>query len=96
MFLEAQVQNITTNPICMDHVTLDPSMYYEVVPLNTGPPPAVACTDRDGNKNSEQQEIFGSSYMNPMDTRQYLYKLTPNAKHAKELKTKVCCSQSFI
>lgn len=64
----------------MDHVTLEPSKYYQMEALNQGD----SRNDVDG--------IFGSSYMNPMDMRQYLYKLTPTEHLVKELKSKVLIS----
>ncbi|XP_074056381.1 trafficking protein particle complex subunit 13 isoform X6 [Macrotis lagotis] len=35
VFLEAQIQNITTSPMFMEKVSLEPSMMYNVVELNT-------------------------------------------------------------
>ena len=35
VFLEAQIQNITPNPVYMEHVTLDPSQQYNAKELNT-------------------------------------------------------------
>jgi len=76
VFLEAQVQNITTTPLCMSHVRLEASTYYDCLPLNTI------------QKNGEEDEIFETSYMNPMDTRQYLYKLIPKQEYIKDLRAK--------
>ena len=84
MFLETQVQNITTNPISMDHVVLDPSQYYAVLPLNNN-----ITRNKEEISEDEDDEIFGSSYINPMDMRQYLYKLIPKDEHKKELRSMV-------
>jgi len=81
VFLETQVQNITTNPISMDHVVLDPSQYYAVLPLNNNK------RNEEEENEDEDDEIFGSSYINPMDMRQYLYKLIPKEEHKKELRS---------
>lgn len=35
MFLEAQIQNITTSPMFMEKVSLEPSIMYNVAELNT-------------------------------------------------------------
>jgi len=35
VFLEAQIQNITTSPMFMEKVSLEPSMMYHVTELNT-------------------------------------------------------------
>lgn len=35
VFLEAQIQNITTSPMFMEKVSLEPSMMYNVAELNT-------------------------------------------------------------
>ncbi|KAF4082717.1 hypothetical protein AMELA_G00154930 [Ameiurus melas] len=62
VFLEAQIQNITTSPMFMEKVSLEPSMMYNVTELNT------VCSGE------ERESTFGKmSYLQPMDTRQYLY-----------------------
>lgn len=35
VFLEAQIQNITTSPMFMEKVSLEPSLMYNVIELNT-------------------------------------------------------------
>ena len=35
VFLEAQIQNITTSPMFMEKVSLEPSIMYNVTELNT-------------------------------------------------------------
>lgn len=75
VFLEAQIQNITPNPVYMEHVTLDPSQQYNARELNTV----------DGKEVPDM--VFGKvNYLNSMDTRQYLYCLTPKPEVLKELK----------
>ncbi|XP_002166018.3 trafficking protein particle complex subunit 13 isoform X1 [Hydra vulgaris] len=76
VFLEAQVQNITTSNMCMEQVTLEPSQYYHVQSLNFLP------------KDNKLDGVYGCSYMNPMDTRQYLFKLLPKCDDSKEMRTK--------
>ncbi|KAI3362123.1 hypothetical protein L3Q82_012449 [Scortum barcoo] len=73
VFLEAQIQNITTSPMFMEKVSLEPSMMYNVTELNT-----VGCGD-------EGESTFGKmSYLQPMDTRQYLYCLKPKPEYAEK------------
>uniref|UniRef100_A0A665V2A2 Uncharacterized protein n=1 Tax=Echeneis naucrates TaxID=173247 RepID=A0A665V2A2_ECHNA len=73
VFLEAQIQNITTSPMFMEKVSLEPSMMYNVTELNT-----VICGD-------EGKSTFGKmSYLQPMDTRQYLYCLKPKPEYAEK------------
>uniref|UniRef100_A0A3P9KSW9 Trafficking protein particle complex subunit 13 n=1 Tax=Oryzias latipes TaxID=8090 RepID=A0A3P9KSW9_ORYLA len=73
VFLEAQIQNITTSPMFMEKVSLEPTIMYNVTELNT-----VASGD-DG------ESTFGKmSYLQPMDTRQYLYCLKPKAEYAEK------------
>lgn len=75
VFLEAQIQNITPNPVYMERVTLDPSAQYNAEELNT----------LDGKEVPDM--VFGKvNYLNAMDTRQYLYCLTPKPEVIKELK----------
>ena len=69
----------------MDHVVLDPSQYYAVLPLNNN---SNTKNEEEINED-EDDEIFGSSYINPMDMRQYLYKLIPKEEHKKELRSMV-------
>ena len=68
--------------MCMTNVLLEPSTYFEVTSLNKIPKGQNA-------DDKSSQEIFDSSYMNPMDTRQYLYKLIPKPEHRRELTGKV-------
>ncbi|XP_041826556.1 trafficking protein particle complex subunit 13 isoform X1 [Melanotaenia boesemani] len=73
VFLEAQIQNITTSPMFMEKVSLEPSMMYNVTELNT-----VTCGDQG-------ESTFGKmSYLQPMDTRQYLYCLKPKPEYAEK------------
>jgi len=66
VYLEAQVQNITSAPICLDKVSLEPSTQFTSTQLNTLGP------------DETSQSVFGSiNYLNPMDSRQYLYCLSP-------------------
>ncbi|ROL48553.1 Trafficking protein particle complex subunit 13 [Anabarilius grahami] len=73
VFLEAQIQNITTSPMFMEKVSLEPSMMYNVTELNN-----VASGD-------ESESTFGKmSYLQPLDTRQYLYCLKPKPEFAEK------------
>ncbi|NWT04672.1 TPC13 protein, partial [Mionectes macconnelli] len=73
VFLEAQIQNITTSPMFMEKVSLEPSMMYNVAELNT--------VDTVGKSES----TFGArTYLQPMDTRQYLYCLKPKQEFAEK------------
>lgn len=73
VFLEAQIQNITTSPMFMEKVSLEPSMMYNVTELNT------VTSGNDG------ESTFGKmSYLQPMDTRQYLYCLKPKPEYAEK------------
>ncbi|NXF19598.1 TPC13 protein, partial [Rhodinocichla rosea] len=73
VFLEAQIQNITTSPMFMEKVSLEPSMMYNVAELNT--------VDAAG----ESESTFGArTYLQPMDTRQYLYCLKPKQEFAEK------------
>uniref|UniRef100_T1J8V5 Trafficking protein particle complex subunit 13 n=1 Tax=Strigamia maritima TaxID=126957 RepID=T1J8V5_STRMM len=66
VFLEAQVQNITSGPICLEKVYLEPSPLFNVTQLNTRGTP------------NKSESIFGAvNCLNSMDSRQYLYCLTP-------------------
>uniref|UniRef100_A0AAQ5ZSU3 Trafficking protein particle complex subunit 13 n=1 Tax=Amphiprion ocellaris TaxID=80972 RepID=A0AAQ5ZSU3_AMPOC len=73
VFLEAQIQNITTSPMFMEKVSLEPSMMYNVTELNM-------VTSGD-----QGESTFGKmSYLQPMDTRQYLYCLKPKPEYAEK------------
>ncbi|XP_071281427.1 trafficking protein particle complex subunit 13 isoform X5 [Agelaius tricolor] len=73
VFLEAQIQNITTSPMFMEKVSLEPSMMYNVAELNTV------------NTAGESESTFGArTYLQPMDTRQYLYCLKPKQEFAEK------------
>jgi len=84
VFLEAQVQNITSSPMVMESVKLEPSAAYTVTDLNTIP---VDQKKDVSGEDTGKESIFGpGSYVNPNDTRQYLYKLTPVAPTFKNVK----------
>uniref|UniRef100_A0A673YWR5 Trafficking protein particle complex subunit 13 n=1 Tax=Salmo trutta TaxID=8032 RepID=A0A673YWR5_SALTR len=73
VFLEAQIQNITTSSMFMEKVSLESSMMYNVAELNT------VETEDEGTS------TFGKmSYLQPMDTRQYLYCLKPKPEFAEK------------
>lgn len=66
VYLEAQLQNITSNPICLERVSLEPSSYFTAVQLNL-------VEDKDGS-----HSVFGDiNCLNPLDSRQYLFCLSP-------------------
>ncbi|CAL4071524.1 unnamed protein product [Meganyctiphanes norvegica] len=65
VYLEAGVQNITSGPLCLEKVELEPSPYFTVSSLNNIP-------------EEDNALIFGRmNVVNPHDTRQYLYCLKP-------------------
>lgn len=73
VFLEAQIQNITTSPMFMEKVSLEPSIMYNVTELNSV------------TQAGECISTFGSrGYLQPMDTRQYLYCLKPKKEFAEK------------
>lgn len=87
MYLEAQVQNITTSLMSMVSVKLEPSTYYTVIDLNERKVEDGNDDVEDGNEDVEL--TFGSSYLNPLDTRQYLYKIVAKKEFDVETKNKV-------
>ncbi|XP_034815920.1 trafficking protein particle complex subunit 13 isoform X6 [Pan paniscus] len=73
VFLEAQIQNMTTSPMFMEKVSLEPSIMYNVTELNSV------------SQAGECVSTFGSrAYLQPMDTRQYLYCLKPKNEFAEK------------
>ncbi|XP_053303987.1 trafficking protein particle complex subunit 13 isoform X4 [Spea bombifrons] len=73
IFLEAQIQNITTSPMFMEKVSLEPSMMHTVTELNS------VCRGGEGSS------TFGTkTYLQPLDTRQYLYCLKPKPELAEK------------
>lgn len=68
VFLEAQVQNVTAGPLCLEKVGLDPSPMFRVSALNS-----VMEAEAD-----DTRLVFGKyNYLQPQDSRQYLFCLTP-------------------
>ncbi|KAG0696701.1 Trafficking protein particle complex subunit 13 [Chionoecetes opilio] len=68
VYLEAGVQNITSGPLCLEKVELEPSPYFSVTSMNKVLP--------DSNS-----LVFGRmNVVNPHDTRQYLYCLKPKSE----------------
>jgi len=76
VFLEAQVQNVTAGPLCLEKVGLEPSPMFRVMPLNHIPN-----SDTEGEEDQEEKRlVFGRvNYLQPQDSRQYLFCLTPRS-----------------
>lgn len=73
VYLEAQVQNLTNGPICLEKVALDASHLFNVSSLNTTP---------------NGDSIFGkTTLLHPQSICQFLYCLTPNEKLISDLKS---------
>lgn len=73
VYLEAQVQNITYGPICLEKVSLDASHLFNVTCLNKTP---------------DSESIFGkNTILQPQSISQYLYCLSPNEKLTSDLKS---------
>ncbi|KAK7866040.1 hypothetical protein R5R35_008552 [Gryllus longicercus] len=72
VYLEAQVQNITSGPICLEKVTLESSHLFSVTALNS----AVS-----------GESIFGHvNVLQPHASRQFLYCLAPQAALTSDLR----------
>nr|AII97861.1 BLTX493 [Nephila pilipes] len=70
VYLEAPLQNITFSPMCLEKVALEPSPNFSSRQLNT------VETDKG------IYPIFGEvNCLNPQDSRQYLFCLTPKPVH---------------
>ncbi|XP_074602253.1 trafficking protein particle complex subunit 13 [Brevipalpus obovatus] len=75
VFLEAQVENLTHLPICLEKVSLEPSQYFDVTEMNK------TLVD------DKEQWVFGEiNRFNPGESRQYLFGLTPKPKVQSDIK----------
>ncbi|KAH8287874.1 hypothetical protein KR018_005352 [Drosophila ironensis] len=73
IYLEAQIQNVTTSPFCLEKVELDSSEDYSVTPLNTLP---------------NGESVFTVKHMlQPNNSCQFLYCIKPKADIAKDMDT---------
>ncbi|XP_012264196.2 trafficking protein particle complex subunit 13 isoform X2 [Athalia rosae] len=73
VYLEAQIQNQTAGPICLEKVVLESSHLFSVTTLNTNP---------------EGESIYGRvNVLDSGSSRQYLYCLTPQPNVSKDSKT---------
>ncbi|KAH8281682.1 hypothetical protein KR054_002247 [Drosophila jambulina] len=71
IYLEAQIQNVTTSPFCLEKVELDGSEDYTVTPLNTLP---------------NGESVFTVKHMlQPNNSCQFLYCIKPKADIAKDI-----------
>jgi len=72
VYLEAQIQNLTSGPICLEKVALESSHLFTVSTLNS---------------NERGESIYGSvNVLNPGSSRQYLYCLKPQSSLIKDPK----------
>ncbi|XP_063825574.1 LOW QUALITY PROTEIN: trafficking protein particle complex subunit 13 [Ostrinia nubilalis] len=75
VYLEAQVQNITSGPITLEQVSLESSQQFSVKSLNE------IVSEKEG------LSVFGDiTLLQPQESCQYLYCLTPKENIAKEIK----------
>ncbi|XP_028163525.1 trafficking protein particle complex subunit 13 [Ostrinia furnacalis] len=75
VYLEAQVQNITSGPITLEQVSLESSQQFSVKSLN------------EIVSENEGLSVFGDiTLLQPQESCQYLYCLTPKENIAKEIK----------
>lgn len=66
VFLEAQVQNVTSGHLCLEKVALEPSPMFRMASLNSVV------------MNKKEVPVFGKiNFLQPQDSRQYLFSLTP-------------------
>ena len=67
VFLEAQVQNVTSGHLCLEKVSLEPSPMFRMAshnPISGG--------------DEKEAPVFGKiNFLQPQDSRQYLFSLTP-------------------
>ncbi|KDR14425.1 trafficking protein particle complex subunit 13 isoform X2 [Zootermopsis nevadensis] len=72
VYLEAQVQNITTGPICLEKVCLESSHLFHVTALNT---------------TLDEESVFGHvNVLQPQASHQFLYCLAPQASLTSDLR----------
>lgn len=91
VYLEAQVQNITYGPICLEKISLDTSHLFKGIDIiiymkvgNTILLFSVTCL----NKTPNGASIFGKNIiLQPQSVSQYLYCLSPTEKLTSDLKS---------
>ncbi|TPX58516.1 hypothetical protein PhCBS80983_g03082 [Powellomyces hirtus] len=79
IFLEAQVQNVASEPMFLERMRFEAGDLFQFSDLNTVIP-------RDGTTTPATRVVVGSTqdgstYLNQQDTRQYLYMLQPKKPH---------------
>lgn len=75
IYLEALIQNITTAPVFLQRVALQPNKAFIAVDLNLTD--EVAPGAGSDGKVVEETTFGVNSYLEPQNTRQYLYRLEP-------------------
>ncbi|KAJ3024226.1 hypothetical protein HKX48_004499 [Thoreauomyces humboldtii] len=91
IFLEAQVQNAAAEPMSVERMRFDPTDLFHftdlnhVIPRSTSEDPASPLPPTTGRSVAAGLVVGasedGSIYLNPQDTRQYLYMLQPKRPH---------------
>ncbi|XP_054721599.1 trafficking protein particle complex subunit 13-like [Uloborus diversus] len=80
VFLEAPLQNITYAPMCLEKVALEPSSDFTAQQVNSL---------GDLEDTNQKCSVFGEvNCLNPLDSRQYLFCLTPKHESQVNLKFK--------
>ncbi|TPX40578.1 hypothetical protein SeLEV6574_g06550 [Synchytrium endobioticum] len=75
VFLEAQIQNLSTAPMCLERMKFDPNDLFDSTDLNTTN--STIPTTINDNTTTIPTVFDHAPYLSPQDTRQYLYMLSP-------------------
>lgn len=100
VYLEAQLQNITSSPMCLEKVVLEPSVHFTSRQLNTtqhrngglflqmlNRSPEPKPDNPEQKHETKTQPIFGEvNCLNPLDSCQYLFCLTPKPETQANIK----------
>lgn len=85
IYLEAQIQNIMPIPMFLYSVTLQAAAFYNATDLNDF---KLVDGTSEEDDSGEPTTTFGKlTYLNPQDSRQYLYRLSPKDANDAAIRT---------
>lgn len=85
VFLEAQVQNITAAPLCLEKVDLEPSSGFTCISMNGTTEKDILFKTRMGIPNSNFKPRWPNLLLDVEGSQQFLYRLIPKAENARTM-----------
>jgi len=83
VFLEAQVQNITSGAICLEKVDLEPSAAFNCIPMSNPYDSGIISRNELKSLRINSKPLWPNRMLDVDSSYQFLYRLVPKLEHAR-------------